>query len=151
MRAAKRVNSFENKSWLLEARTANETYSPPLDDGEVMRHRTIGVDLLRRTETIGSASTAHGFRANEYDQLLSQPDGLVVVNAAVAFLRRHQGPRAEFMCTNSLGEQLGCSEKRVAAARGRLLQMGCIKLTRRAGRGTPALFVWAPKKGRSYD
>lgn len=147
MREANQANSFD--AVLLAARTFNEAYLPPLDDEEVVRTaRSAWTYEANGDNRFGQ----HGawIPGEQYDQLLSQPDGLVVVNL-FAFLRRHQGPRAEFMCTNSLGEQLGCSEKRVAAARGRLLQMGCIKLTRRAGRGTPALFVWAPKKGRSYD
>jgi Bifunctional DNA primase/polymerase, N-terminal/Primase C terminal 1 (PriCT-1) len=147
MREARRVNGFDEL--LNAARTFNLACLPPLNDGDVVQTAQSAWSYeengLNRFGQQGA-----WIPGQEYDELLSQPDGLVVVNLFV-FLRRHQAPSAEFMCTNSLAERLGCPEKRVATARRRLIQLGYIKPTRRAGRGTPALFVWAPKKGRSYD
>jgi hypothetical protein len=148
MREAKRVNSLD--ALLMAARTFNEACSPPLDDGDVV---TIARSAWSYEENGLNRFGQHGawIPAEQYDQLLSQPDGLVVIGL-LSFLRRHQGPRTEFMCTNEgVAQKLKCPEKRVAGARRRLIALGYIKPTRRAGRGTPALFVWPPKKGRSYD
>jgi Bifunctional DNA primase/polymerase, N-terminal/Primase C terminal 1 (PriCT-1) len=148
MREARLVNSFD--ALLLAARAFNEACSPPLHDGDVVRTARSAWNY----EENGLNRFGHQgawIPGEEYDELLAQPDGLVVVNL-LAFLRRHQGPRAEFMCTNDgVAQRLKCPEKRVAAARRRLIELGYIKPTRRAGRGVPALFVWSPKKGRSYD
>ena len=61
----------------------------------------------------------------------------------LAFLRAHNGPWSEFMCTNTLAEQLKWGRYRLADARRRLLELGYIRCLRRAGRGHPALFQWA--------
>jgi hypothetical protein len=147
MREAMRVNGFDEL--LNAARTFNLACSPPLNDGDVVE---IARSAWSYEENGLNRFGQQGawIPGEEYDELLSQPDGLVVVNL-LAFLRRHQGPWAEFMCTNSLAERLGCPEKRVAAARRQLIKLGYIKQISRAGRGTPARFVWSPKKGRSYD
>jgi hypothetical protein len=148
MREARRVDSFD--ALLLAARTFNEACSPPLDDGDVVR---IARSAWNYDSNGFNRFGQHGswISGPEYDELLSQDDGLVVVGL-LSFLRRHQGPWAEFMCVNEgVAQKLKCPEKRVAAARRRLIELGYIKPTRRAGRGTPALFVWPPRKSRSYD
>ena len=149
MREAKQVKTF---SELLRAAHAlnQDCLVPPLDDGDVVN---IAQSAWGYEEKGLNHFGQHGawISGTEYDELLSQPDGFVVIGL-LSFLRRHQGPWAEFMCVNEgVAQRLGCPEKRVATARRRLVDLGYIKPTRRAGRGTPALFVWPPKKGRSYD
>lgn len=148
MREARRLNSFD--ALLVSARTFNEACSPPLDDGDVVM---ITQSAWSYEEKGLNHFGQHGcsISAAEYDELMSQPDGLVVVGL-LSFLRRHQGPWAEFWCVNEgVAQKLKCPAKRVANARRRLVALGYIKPTKRAGRGSPALFVWPPKKGRSYD
>jgi Bifunctional DNA primase/polymerase, N-terminal/Primase C terminal 1 (PriCT-1) len=147
MREAKRVDSFD--ALLNVARTLNKACSPPLDEREIVK---IAQSAWNYEERGLNRFGQHGawLPANEYDELLPQPDGLIVLGL-LAHLRRHQGPLAEFWCTNSLAEKLGCSEKRLARARRRLIDLGYIKQISRAGRGTPARFRWPPTKGRSCD
>jgi hypothetical protein len=60
----------------------------------------------------------------------------------LSFLRRHQGPDATFMCTNTLAERLGWCRHRQAAARSKLIALGYIKPLRQAATGLPSLFRW---------
>jgi hypothetical protein len=61
----------------------------------------------------------------------------------LAFLRAHQGPHANFMCTNDgLAEKFGWGRKRLAHARHNLIELGYLVSVRQAGRGNPALFRW---------
>ena len=60
----------------------------------------------------------------------------------LSFLRRHKGPSAEFMITNSLNETFHWREERLVAARNRLVELGHIRLVKKAWSRSPALYKW---------
>jgi len=62
------------------------------------------------------------------------------------FLRGNNLPWANFMVTNTLAQKFGWTEKRFAAARRRLIELGLLKQTKAAWRRSPALFEFPKQK-----
>ena len=71
--------------------------------------------------------------------MLADQDAFILL----AFLRAHNGPWSNFVCTNSLSDRLDWDRRRLAAARNRLVQLGYVRCVRQAGRGHAALYEWA--------
>jgi hypothetical protein len=120
------------------ARDTNATFSPPMEEEEVMK--TVS-SVWAYTERGDNRFGQHGayFPIDEVASLLTHQDAFILL----AFLRAHNGPWATFMCTNRLSARFGWKPRRLSAARTCLLQLGYLALVRNAGRGHPALYQWA--------
>ena len=92
----------------------------------------------------------HGvyFLDDETEELLAID---IDVFALLGFLRSRNGPNAEFWCTDAIAANILCggrplSRERVSAARRRLIELGYLRQTKKAWKGSPALFKWAASK-----
>ena len=139
MRAAKRVNSFVEL--LLEARTVNETYSTPLDDGEVV---SVARSAWSYEENGSNRYGRHGawLPTQEVDALLeSSQDAMLLLT----YLRAHEAPWAKFWIANGLAERFGWTVKRLSDARKHLIERGDVVQVRPPRPGHPAEYVWGLK------
>ena len=139
MRAATRVNSFDEL--LLEARAFNEAYSPPLDDGEVVR---VARSAWSYEERGLNRYGQHGawIPIQEVDALLKSSQDAIVL---LAFLRAYEAPWAKFWIANGLAERFGWTVKRLSNARKHLIERGDIVQVRPPRPGNPAEYVWGVK------
>jgi hypothetical protein len=80
----------------------------------------------------------HIVEAPVYGALIANTDAL----ALFAYLSAENGPDAEFMIADGLGEARNWPRRFVPAARRALLAMGVIECIRPRGNGTPALYRW---------
>jgi Bifunctional DNA primase/polymerase, N-terminal/Primase C terminal 1 (PriCT-1) len=124
------------------AHTFNKRCVPMLEDGEVM---LTAKSAWSYTEHGMNRFGLHGvfFPDDEYTELLANDQYALLL---LGFLRSHNGPCAEFLCTNTLAEKFGWPQTRLAAARCRLIELGYITRIRKAGRGHGAFFKWATKR-----
>jgi hypothetical protein len=118
---------------------------PPIATDAGGDRRLLGVakSALAYTERGANRFGAHGvfFFDDEYIELLTNNQDALLL---LGFLRSHNGPCAEFLCTNTLNEKFGWPEERLAAARRSLIDLGYITQTKKAGRGHAAKFKWTP-------
>jgi hypothetical protein len=136
MRAANCVSSFDEL--LDEAKRFGVNCEPPMEDDRML---STAESVWKYTEQGLNRFGQHGawMAATELDAMIvDDQDALILL----AFLRRHQGPAATFMCANGLAETFGWHRVRLANARRRLIELGYFKPIRQAGRGVPALFRW---------
>ena len=139
MRAATRVTSFDEL--LLEARALNETYSPPLEDGEVV---SVARSVWSYEERGQNRYGQHGawLPTQEVDALLqSSQDAMLLL----MFLRAHEAPWAKFWIANGLAERFGWTVKRLSDARKHLIERGDVVQVRPPRPGNPAEYVWGLK------
>jgi hypothetical protein len=122
--------------------------SPPLEPGEVEK---IVTSAWGYEESGLNRFGQHGawISGDDHDLLLKECDPAALV-LLLAFLRRHQGPRAQFMVTNSMSERLKLGPKRLAAARRRLIELGYLRPIKAASKGSAALFVWSKRPRRIF-
>jgi Bifunctional DNA primase/polymerase, N-terminal len=140
MRNAKSCDSLDD---LIDvARTINEKCVPMLEDDEVVETAKSAWDYTDRGM---NRFGLHGvfFPDDEYAELLAHDQDALLL---LGFLRSHNGPCAEFLCTNTLAAKFGWSQERLAAARRRMISLGYLTQVRNAGRGHPALFKWASRR-----
>jgi hypothetical protein len=123
------------------AQDINAYYRPPMDDGEVI---SICKSVWRYEQTGQNRSGHHGawFPIEEVTALLLEPDTLLLL----AFLRAHNRPLAQFMLANGLSKSFGWGDKRLAAARQRLIELGYLEEIRAASRHKAGRFQWAKSK-----
>ena len=136
MRQAHKAASFEEL--LAFALGINADLSPPMENEEVMKVASSAWGYTERGENRFGQHGAY-FPVEEFASFLHDQDAFFLL----AFLRVHNGPRVQFWVSNGLSENLGWRVKRLAAARQRLIDLGCIEQIRRPSRHTPALFQWA--------
>jgi hypothetical protein len=135
MRQAHGCSTFDEL--LAFARETNATYSPPLEEMEVMNVAKSAWDYTERGQ---NRFGQHGawFPVDEVAAMLPHQDAFVLL----AFLRAQEGPQATFMIANALAEKFGWPRQRLAAARHRLIELGYVEQVRRATTGLAALFRW---------
>jgi hypothetical protein len=135
MREAHACTTFDDL--LAFARGSNATYSPPLEETEVME---VVKSAWGYTERGQNRFGQHGawFPVYEVAAMLQYQDAFVLL----AFLRAHEGPRATFMIANGLAEKFGWPRQRLAAARRCLIELGYIEQSRAATTGLAALYRW---------
>jgi hypothetical protein len=140
MRVATTTRSLSDEEGFNAVLTAahefNATFLPPLEEGEVVRVARSAWGYEQRGE---NRYGRHGvwFDTSEANTLItSDQDSFVLLS----YLRAHNGPSSLFMCTNSLSETLGWTEKRLSRARRRLMARGDIILVRPAIQRVPALY-----------
>jgi hypothetical protein len=135
MRQAHGCTSFDDQ--LAFARETNASYSPPLEEMEVMNVAKSAWDYTERGQ---NRFGQHGawFPVDEVAAMLPYQDGFVLL----AFLRAQEGPQATFMIANALAEKFGWPRQRLAAARRCLIELGYVEQIRRATTGRAALFRW---------
>ena len=137
MRSAARASSLDE---VLDAgRSFNAGCQPQLEETEVINTAQSAWNYtVQGTNRFGQ----HGawLAAEEILRMMATAnhDALILL----AFLRAHNGPWSEFMCTNTLADRFGWDRRRFAAARARLLEQGYVRCTRNAGRGHVALYKW---------
>lgn len=133
MRQAHNCKSLDEL--LAFARHTNGSYSPPMEDSEVM---TVAHSAWGYTQRGQNRMGQHGayFPIAEVAAMLRNQDAFMLL----AFLRAYNGPWATFVCTNTLTEKFDWDVRRLRAARTRLIELGYIKPVRQAGRGHPALY-----------
>ena len=93
------------------------------------------------------------FAAAEIDRITREqhradPDAFWLL----AYLRRHNGPWSEFWIANGLAKTFGWGDKRLAAARERLLELGDVELVAPQRKHSPAIYQWPVDfQGRRND
>jgi Bifunctional DNA primase/polymerase, N-terminal len=143
MRAAHHVDCFDD---LLDVgRTFADNCEPPMEDARVISTAQSVWGYTQRGE---NRFGRHGawFPLDEVNSFIVDQTADQDAFWLLGFLRAHQGPDATFMCANGLGEKFGWHRIRLANARRRLIEFGYFKPVRNAGRGSPAMFRWAPKR-----
>jgi hypothetical protein len=110
---------------------------------------------LQEEETVKTAASAWRYETtgkNQFGQhgayfTIEMIEGLVRNRdtdafALLAYLRAHNGPWADFWITNGLAKTFGCGDKRLAAARDRLLERSDVVLVKPPHKGSPAIYQW---------
>jgi bifunctional DNA primase/polymerase-like protein len=135
MRRAHSCSKFDEL--LAFARDLNTYYCPPMNDGRVVKAAKSAWGYTERGE---NRFGRHGawLPLEDVTELLPDPDAL----ALLAFLNANNGPHAQFLVCNGLAKTFQWGEKRVAAARQRLIEFGHIEEIRAASRHAPSLFQW---------
>jgi hypothetical protein len=136
MKCAARAKSLNE---LLEAaHRFNAQCAPPLGEARVI---STAQSAWNYTSKGLNRFGQHGawFPAEEIVGMLAADQDAFIL---LAFLRAHNGPWANFMCTNSLSDRLEWDRRRLAAARNRLVALGRVRCVRQAGRGHAALYEW---------
>jgi hypothetical protein len=136
MRHARRCDSFE--ALLDVAETLNMDFVPPLDPSEVAKvARSAWQCTERGLNRFGQPGVA--FSAHETNLLIEESPDLFLL---LGFLRANNGPSRTFYITNSLARTFGWSEKRLSAARSRLLGRYFVRVRAPSRNGGPALYRW---------
>jgi hypothetical protein len=128
---------------LADAREFNETFLPPLSEGEVMETAS---SAWAYTEKGLNRFGQHGAWLPTADIAYFAKSRLHVEYMVLGFLLAHNGPEAVFMVANGLAETLGFDRKRFAKARSALIDLGYIEQVRQACRDHPALFRWRNRR-----
>jgi hypothetical protein len=143
MRAA---NSCDSLDTLIDAaRAFNAKCVPSLADAEVVKtaasawgYEERGLNLFGEHGAVISAELCN--------DLIDGGDNGQDAMILLLFLRSNNLPWANFMVTNTLAQKFGWTEKRFAAARRRLIELGLLKQTKAAWRRSPALFEFPKQK-----
>jgi len=142
MRAAHRCDDFY--ALLDVARTRNDELCPPLEDDEVVRVAASAWGYTERGENRFGHPGVY-FDAKLADWLArSEQDALILLT----FLRAHNKPDRVFMVANGLAKTLGWTEKRLAAARNRLLGVFLERVSL-ARQHCPAQYRWQLQGGQN--
>jgi hypothetical protein len=125
--------------------TCCEHNTPPTKDSEIM---ATAESAWKITERGDNRFSGYGGEfglwipslGHDLDDLIeNHPD----VFRLIAFLRRNNGYHSRFMIANALATKFGWGDKRLAAARNRILELGYVQEVRAASSAYgPALYRW---------
>jgi hypothetical protein len=138
-RAAHRVDDMD--ALLDYARTRNDEFAEPLDDGEVVRMVRGWWNKTVRGENWCGVGKMVVTTHSEIDALLACPDALVLYQV----LRRHHWGR-DFYVANGMHTLLpGWGKDRLVAARKWLAEEGFIIQVKKHSQNKPGLYRWPPR------
>jgi hypothetical protein len=142
MRQAHHVDGFD--SLLDYARIANQSCSPPLSQGEVVKIASSAWEITERGVNTYDAGARAAVLNTVIDELVSDPFACTLLLA----LKRYHGGRESFALAQETATKFGWTVPMFRAARDALVAAGQLRCIRPGRRGShrPALYGWPESK-----
>ena len=135
MRTARRCDNLDQL--LDRARHHNSQLPIPLEEAEVMKTTASAWGYEQQGLNRYGQHGAY-FPFEQVIGLCSDPDAFTLL----AYLRANNGPWSDFWIANGLAETFGWGDKRLAAARHRLIERGDVVEVRAPRRHSPGIYQW---------